>query len=69
MKESKKKVKDAAHKVVDVVTPNSGEEASWKKDVLEGRPKRIGNSKMDADGKANFDQRTEAEQKRLPGDV
>jgi len=71
VKKSKKKVKDAAHKVVDVVTPASGEEdrpVSWKKDVVEGRRKRIENSKMEADGKAN-DQRTEAEQKRQPGDV
>jgi hypothetical protein len=71
VKESKKKVKDTAHKVVDVVIPSSREEdrpVSWKKDVLEGRRKKIGNSKMEADGKAN-DQRTEAEQKRQSGNV
>jgi len=59
VKKSKKKVKDAAHKVVDAVTPNNWEEhrpVSWKKDILEGRQER-----------KNF--KIEAEQKRQPENV
>jgi hypothetical protein len=62
VKTSKKKVKDVTHKVVDVITPNSLDPESWKKDIMEGRRKRIGNSE-EADGTANS-RRTETEQPR-----
>jgi hypothetical protein len=64
MKTGKMKVKSAAHKMVDVVSPSSGNDdnpESWKKDVLEGRRKKIENEE-EADAKIYA--QTDSEQMR-----
>lgn len=56
----KTKVKSTAHTIVNVVTPDSG--PTWKKDILEGRQKKLNNMKV-ADGniaKAGESQQVEA---------
>lgn len=59
VEKSKTKVKSAAHKVVDVVTPDHTEHGpEWKKEVLEGRQKQrkhLGSISKGEDGHANAD--------------
>ena len=68
METGKRKVKSAAYQMVDIVSPSCGHSdnpESWKKEVLEGRRKRVENFKEEADAK--IDAQTDSEQMRPAG--